>query len=98
MQQEAAERVKTCGGAARRDSDTRFDPRVAAPLIAIHAARLAIGWTGVSPVALAVAAGLFVVRAFGLTAGHHRDSNRAGEPSRVLLTGIPVRRHRRLRS
>jgi stearoyl-CoA desaturase (delta-9 desaturase) len=52
--------------------EDRFDPRVAAPLLAMHAAGLLVLATGVSPVAAAVGACLFVARAFGLTAGYHR--------------------------
>jgi stearoyl-CoA desaturase (delta-9 desaturase) len=53
-------------------SDARFDPLAAAPLLAMHGAGLAVLWTGVSAVALGVAAALFVARAFALTAGYHR--------------------------
>jgi stearoyl-CoA desaturase (delta-9 desaturase) len=64
--------------------DARFDPLAAGPLIAMHGAALAVLWTGVSGVALAVAAVLFVARAFGLTAGYHRYfAHRSYRTSRI---------------
>lgn len=50
----------------------RVDPRICVPLLAVHAACLAAPLTGVSAPALAACAALFVLRAFGLTAGYHR--------------------------
>lgn len=42
------------------------------PFIAVHLGCLAVLWTGASPIALAVAGGLYLVRMFGITAGYHR--------------------------
>lgn len=77
---------------AHPTDDTRFDPRAAAPLLAMHAAGVAVLWTGVSGAALAVAAALFLLRAFGLTAGYHRyfahrsfRTSRAGQLGLALL-------------
>ncbi len=42
------------------------------PLIALHLVCLAALWTGVSPVALGVAAGLYFVRMFAITGFYHR--------------------------
>ena len=53
-------------------ADERFDLRVSWPLLFVHASVVSVFFTGWSPVALAVAGGLFVARAFGLTAGYHR--------------------------
>lgn len=55
-----------------RDGNRRFDPGTCASLLGAHAALLGVLWTGVSAFAVWVAAALFVVRAFGLTAGYHR--------------------------
>jgi len=79
-------------GAMRdRDDDARFDPVAALPLLAMHAAALSIAWTGVSRAALAVAALLFVVRAFGLTAGYHRYfAHRSFRASRAVQLGFAL--------
>jgi stearoyl-CoA desaturase (delta-9 desaturase) len=50
----------------------RFDPAACGALLAMHGAALAALATGVSRAALGVAAALFALRAFGLTAGYHR--------------------------
>ncbi|MCY4029042.1 MAG: acyl-CoA desaturase [Acidobacteria bacterium] len=42
------------------------------PFLGVHAACLAVVWTGVSPVAIAVGALTLLTRMFGLTAGYHR--------------------------
>ena len=42
------------------------------PFVALHAACAAAWWTGVSPFALAVAAALFALRMFAVTAFYHR--------------------------
>lgn len=55
--------------ASRRD---RVDWLRAAPFLAMHVACLAVIWTGVSPVALTVAAALYVIRMFALTGFYHR--------------------------
>lgn len=59
------------------------------PFIAVHLACIAVVFVGVSPVALAVAAATYVVRAFGITAFYHRCfSHKAFRVSRpVQLVG-----------
>ena len=42
------------------------------PFLVVHLACLAVIWTGVSPVAVAVGAVTLLTRMFGLTAGYHR--------------------------
>jgi len=42
------------------------------PFIAVHLACLAVPLVGASPLALGLAAGLYLVRMFGITAGYHR--------------------------
>lgn len=70
----------------------RFDPRACAALLAMHAAGLAVIWTGVSPVALGVAALLFLVRGLALTAGYHRlfshRAFRATRPVQIVLAVV----------
>lgn len=69
----------------------RFDPRACPALLAMHAAALAVIWTGVSPVAVAVAVGLLLVRGFAISAGYHRLlSHRAYRTSRPLQIAIAV--------
>ena len=54
------------------------------PFVALHLACLAVFWVGVSGVALAVAAGLFALRMFAITAFYHRYfSHRAFRTSRA---------------
>ncbi|KIQ96820.1 Fatty acid desaturase [Lysobacter sp. A03] len=62
------------GAASFGDSSgmDRIDWLRAAPFIAMHVACVAVLWVGVSPVALAVAAALYVVRMFAITAFYHR--------------------------
>ncbi len=68
----------TADGRARR-----IDWLRAIPFIALHLACLAVFWVGVSPVALAVAAGMYAVRMFALTGFYHRYfSHRAFKTSR----------------
>jgi stearoyl-CoA desaturase (delta-9 desaturase) len=52
--------------------DERIDLRVCWPLLAVHTGALLVLWAGWSPEALLTALFLFVLRAFGLTAGYHR--------------------------
>lgn len=55
------------------------------PFIAVHLACFAAIWTGVSAKALAVAAALYVIRMFGVTAGYHRYfSHRSYKTSRAF--------------
>ena len=72
--------------------ETRFDPRSCTALLAMHAAAFAVIWTGVSPIALGVAALLYLVRGFALTAGYHRlfshRSFRATRPVQIVLAVV----------
>ncbi|MCX7555547.1 acyl-CoA desaturase [Xanthomonadaceae bacterium JHOS43] len=63
----------------------RIDWLRAAPFIGLHLACLGVFVVGVSPVALAVAAGLYVLRMFAVTAFYHRYfSHRTFRTSRVM--------------
>ena len=63
----------------------RIDWLRAAPFVAMHLACLAVLWVGVSPAALGVAAVLYVVRMFALTAFYHRYfSHRTFRTSRAV--------------
>ncbi|MEG3183748.1 acyl-CoA desaturase [Novilysobacter erysipheiresistens] len=53
------------------DAD-RIDWLRASPFVVMHLACIAVLWVGVSPVALAVAAGLYALRMFALTGFYHR--------------------------
>jgi stearoyl-CoA desaturase (delta-9 desaturase) len=67
---------------ARED---RIDWLRAAPFVAMHLACLGVIWVGVSPIALIVAASLYVVRMFALTAFYHRYfSHRTFQTSRAV--------------
>lgn len=71
------------------DRNRRFDPAACTLLLGAHAAVLAVFWTGVSPFAAGVAAVLFAVRAFGLTAGYHRYfAHRSFRTGRGLQFGL----------
>jgi stearoyl-CoA desaturase (delta-9 desaturase) len=55
------------------------------PFVLVHLAVFAIFWTGVSPLSLWVAFGLYVVRMWAITAGFHRYfSHRSYKTSRVM--------------
>ncbi|HLF56537.1 MAG TPA: acyl-CoA desaturase [Thermoanaerobaculia bacterium] len=55
------------------------------PFVAVHFAGLAAIWTGVTGRALAIAAGLYLVRMFAITAGYHRlFSHRSYRTSRLF--------------
>jgi stearoyl-CoA desaturase (delta-9 desaturase) len=70
------------GPAAESDLD-RLELSACIPLLSVQAGCLLVLWTGASPVALAVCAGTYLVRAFGVAAGYHRLlSHRAFETSR----------------
>ena len=57
----------------------------AIPFFAMHLACVAVVWVGVSPVAVAVAVALYVVRMFAITGFYHRYfSHRTFRTSRVL--------------
>lgn len=73
----AFQRIRTwidSGAAAEIDPgrQDRIDWLRTAPFIAMHLACLCVLWVGFSPVALAVAAALYVVRMFALTGFYHR--------------------------
>ena len=86
----------------------RIDWLRAVPFLALHAGCLGVLWVGISPVAVAVATLLYVVRMFAITGFYHRYfSHRAFRTSRPLqalaaivgasavrLDGGPVPRHR----
>ncbi|MFC3714559.1 acyl-CoA desaturase [Luteimonas soli] len=66
-------------------SADRIDWLRASPFVAMHLACIGVLWVGVSPVALAVAAGLYAIRMFALTAFYHRYfSHRTFKTSRVV--------------
>lgn len=67
------------------DGAERIDwPRVI-PFIAMHLACFAVLWVGVSPIAVAVAVGAYVVRMFAITAFYHRYfSHRTFRTSRFV--------------
>ena len=71
--------------------ERRIDwPRVM-PFLALHAGCAAILWTGTSAVALAVAAALFALRMFAITAFYHRYfSHRAFRTSRAAQLAFAV--------
>ena len=63
----------------------RIDWLRASPFVAMHLACIAVLWTGVSPVAIAVAVVLYAVRMFALTAFYHRYfSHRTFRTSRTV--------------
>jgi len=65
--------------------EDRIDWLRAAPFVAMHLACLGVIWVGVSPVALAVAAALYVLRMFALTGFYHRYfSHRTFQTSRAV--------------
>jgi len=63
----------------------RIDWLRAVPFVALHVGCLGVLWTGVSPVAIAVATAWYVVRMFALTAFYHRCfSHRTFKASRTV--------------
>ena len=63
----------------------RIDWLRAAPFVALHLACLGVIWVGVSPIALIVAAALYGVRMFALTAFYHRYfAHRTFQTSRAV--------------
>lgn len=67
------------------EGDDRIDWLRAAPFVAMHLACLAVFWVGVSPIAVAVAVGLYAVRMFAITGFYHRYfSHRTFRTSRVV--------------
>ena len=70
---------------AQSADDQRVDWVRCAPFIGLHAASLAVWWTGISGVALAVAGGLYLLRVFAITAFYHRYfSHRTFRTSRLF--------------
>ena len=61
-----------CRGTSPRRPATASTGSGGLPFLAVHAACLAVVWTGVSPVAIAIGALTLLTRMFGLTAGYHR--------------------------
>lgn len=71
--------------AAEGPEGNRVDWLRVAPFFAFHAACLAVLWTGVSTVAVAVAVALYAVRMFAITGFYHRYfSHRAFKTSRAF--------------
>lgn len=67
------------------DRADRIDWLRASPFVAMHLACLGAIWTGVSPVAIAVAVALYAVRMFALTGFYHRYfSHRTFRTSRTV--------------
>jgi stearoyl-CoA desaturase (delta-9 desaturase) len=60
------------GVAESEEGKDRIDWLRAVPFILLHAACVAVFWTGVSTAALAVAAVLYAIRMFALTGFYHR--------------------------
>ena len=60
-------------GAPAQEADTRrIDPLRQVPFVVIHLGALAAPWLGISATAIAVAAALYVLRMFAITAFYHR--------------------------
>ncbi len=65
--------------------EPKFEPRRTAPYIFIHVGCLALFWVGWSWFAVALAAFLYVVRMFAITAFYHRYfSHKAFRTSRFM--------------
>ncbi len=72
-------------GAWKPDPSERMDLPGSIPFLTVHLAALGVFFTGFSWTAAAVAAGLYVVRMFGITAGYHRYlSHKSFQTSRVF--------------
>ncbi|RQW83767.1 MAG: acyl-CoA desaturase, partial [Methylococcus sp.] len=67
------------------DGNRRIDWLRTLPFIALHLAALAVIWVGVSPAAVAVAVGLYLIRMFAITGFYHRYfSHKAFRTSRPV--------------
>jgi len=67
---------------AQRHEDIVYPATV--PFLVLHLLCVAAVWTGVTPTALALCLGLYLIRLFGVTAGYHRYfSHRTYRTSRV---------------
>jgi stearoyl-CoA desaturase (delta-9 desaturase) len=74
----------SAGGSAGLDAD-RIDWLRTLPFIGLHLACLAVIWVGVSGIALGIAASLYALRMFALTAFYHRYfAHRAFRTSRLV--------------
>lgn len=77
--------VDTQAAGAPGGPPDRIDWTRALPFALLHAGCLGVAWTGVSPVALAVAAALYALRMFALTGFYHRYfSHRTFRTSRAM--------------
>ena len=77
--------VDTQAAGAPGGPPDRIDWTRALPFTLLHAGCLGVAWTGVSPVALAVAAALYALRMFALTGFYHRYfSHRTFRTSRAM--------------
>ncbi|MGA7298458.1 MAG: acyl-CoA desaturase [Rhodanobacteraceae bacterium] len=75
----------TSAAAVSGEATRQIDWLRAIPFLALHVACAAVFWVGVSPIALAVASGLYAVRMFALTGFYHRYfSHRAFKTSRAV--------------
>ena len=73
------------GAAESPGGGERLDWSRFAPFLLLHAACLAVIWVGVSPVAVAVCAGSYLLRMFAITAFYHRYfSHRTFRTSRPM--------------
>ncbi|WP_109125601.1 acyl-CoA desaturase [Dyella sp. C11] len=76
---------------AGKEGCRKIDWFRAVPFILMHAACLCVIWVGVSPVAIAVAMGLYAVRMFALTGFYHRYfSHRTFRTSRTVQFAFAV--------
>lgn len=77
--------VDTQAAGAPGGPPDRIDWTRALPFALLHAGCLGVAWTGVSPVALAVAVALYALRMFALTGFYHRYfSHRTFRTSRAM--------------
>ncbi len=77
--------LDTSAGAELGDDGRNIDWLRTLPFIALHLACVAVIWVGVSGIAVATAAALYVVRMFAITAFYHRYfSHRAFRTSRIV--------------
>jgi len=85
--------IDASGAHVERDPATedRVDWARVLPFIGMHAACLAVFWVGVSPVALAVAAAMYLLRMFAITGFYHRYfSHRSFKTSRTAQFAFAV--------
>ena len=83
--------ARAAAGEPEASAEKRVDWLRCLPFIAMHVGCLAVVVVGWSPVALATAAGLYLVRMFAVTAFYHRYfSHRAYRTSRVFQFVLAV--------